>query len=283
MFRVLLATSAFFASAAPTMVKKFETGDKKSLGLVHDAELAWTTTVIHDGSDAETAGIKIGWRLVKVNGEDAGKLSNYALISKLGERPLELEYIAPYQPNAPCDNAAHRALYEAVRTGKVSDVYAHLEVYKCELNTKPADEPLPIMHLAGEVGSMAKIRALHAYGAKVDEDFNGDRPVHFAARKLHAYAAHWLITLGADATNTDASGLPLAHVTAKACANEVMKVLRMKGIDMYSAHNGATPEDVARESCPEDGGLASMLARWTAEKKQKDGDAFVNKLKGAEL
>lgn len=286
MFRMLLVSGFSVAvSAAPqTVIRSFQTGDKQSLGLVHDAELAWTTTVVQEGSDAERAGVQVGWRLLTVNGEDASTKSNYALISKLSERPLELEYALPYKPHEPCDDSTHQALYEAVRTGRTRDVYAHLETFKCDLNTKPKDEPLPVMHLAADGGSMGKIRALHAYGARVDEDFEGDRPVHLAVRKQHAFATHWLLTLGANPDNTDASGLPLTHATAKACAMEPMKVIKMKKkLDLFSLHEGSTPEDLARANCSEDNGMAAMLARWAADKKKEDKENFASLMKGAEL
>merc|ERR1712179_804437 len=121
---------------------------------------------------------------------------------------------------------------------------------------------------------MAKIRVLHQYGCKIDDEYDGLRPLHRAAKGKHAYAAHWLVTLGADTNNEDPEGWPVPHYAAKHCATEVIKVFRMKAIEeIYTVVQGKTTEDLAREHC-DNAQFADMLGRWIKEKKEEAHTSF---------
>lgn len=267
---------------SPTIIKTFTTGTKDSLGLVHEAEMGWTTSVVQPGGDAEKEGITLGWRLIEVNGETTQKKSNYWMVSKLGERPLELKYRLDNHPELECSPDNLKDLYKAMHEGRVREVLEILEDYKCDLNTKPKDEDLPLVHLAAKIGDMAKIRALHKYGARIDEDFEGARPLHLAIIEKMAYASHWLVTLGADLNAVHSSGLPAAHLAAKHCAAEVLKVFRMKQVkQIYDLVDGKSTEDFAREGCEDK--VGDMLARWTKEHKEEAHASFTSKLKSGEL
>lgn len=225
-------------------------GDRETLGVMADMDTAAVVSLVNEGRDADKAGIRVGDRIVSINGESAERRSNYWIISHLVKRPIEIVFRYGRKADQECPMKILRALFKRLNKGNLTAMRDILERHKCDVNTPVDGKHFTLMHRAALKGNAYALRILRFYGGDVESELDGKRPVHQAAWANHTFAVHVLLNeLGASSTTQDSNGLGVAHIGASVGNIEIIKVLRWNNMDFTSkSHEGLMPSVYAERN-----------------------------------
>lgn len=255
-------------------------GNRQSLAIAMDGEQSWVVTGLGDGQ-AQESGVVVGDRLLSANGESSERKGNYWLMTHIEARPLDLVFRHGSKADQDCEEEQLLRAYEYIEKGEVVNLRRLLEDFKCNVNQAIEDKP-PLMHLAAAQGKIAPIKILSFYGGKLNQEFEGSRPLHVASEKGHTFAAHVLAEQGADFDAKDANGLTAFHLACFHGHTEILKVLwKFKCDWLATTADGKTTYEVAQEGGHES--IITLLDLMIEQKTEKDKEDFDSVLKGAEL
>jgi len=215
-----------------------------------DMDTAAIVSLVNKGRDADKAGIRVGDRIVSINGESAAGGSNYWIISHLMKRPVEIVFRYGRKADQECPMKVMRALFKCVNKGNLTAMRDILERHKCDVNAPVDGKHFTLMHRAAFKGNAYALRILGFYGGDVESELDGKRPVHQAAWANHTFAVHVLLNeLKASVIAQDSDGLGVAHIGASVGNIEIIKVLRWNKLDFTSkSREGLMPSAYAERN-----------------------------------
>lgn len=176
-----------------------------------------------------------------------------------------------------CDEDGRTALFLAVYSENLALVQLLLEA-----GASPRASAESLMVLASTSGNLDILRALHKFGAKVNDEYyleTGISPLYVACKRGHLKVVQWLLYNGADIEAVDEDGVTPFMVAAGQAHVQIVKLLASKGASTEIAtSSGLSVAYFAAYS----GHLA--LLRCFLEKDMSLADAdgnFTNLLDGA--